>query len=44
MSHEWLDLIWDNAKPCQCGNDDKWSQAIDGSIFCEECNEQVTKK
>ncbi|HWI50151.1 MAG TPA: hypothetical protein VNU45_18220 [Rummeliibacillus sp.] len=39
--HESLDVIWDNVKPCKCGNDDNWSQDIKGSIHCDKCNEDV---
>ncbi len=39
--NERLDLIWDNANPCKCGNDDNWAQNIKGTIYCNECKEVV---
>lgn len=44
--HDRLDDIWDTAllkNLCKCGNDNNWSQNIGGSIYCEKCNEDVTK-
>lgn len=41
--NEVLDLIWDSARPCKCGNDDNWEQQISGKIRCTECGDEVVE-
>ena len=40
---EKLELIWNNAKPCNCGNDDNWGQDVTGSIYCNKCEKVVVE-